>query len=54
MHRVAAGPIRIADGFELAAQCAIKHFNSIDSPFPISLDNKEPRSSEIASSRPPV
>ncbi|EDS27370.1 T-complex protein 1 subunit epsilon [Culex quinquefasciatus] len=35
-------PIRIADGFELAAQCAIKHLDSIASPFPISLDNKEP------------
>ncbi|EDS38005.1 stromal antigen [Culex quinquefasciatus] len=27
---------------ELAAQCAIKHMDSIASPFPISLDNKEP------------
>lgn len=35
-------PIRIADGFELAAQCAIKHLDSVASPFPISLDNKEP------------
>uniref|UniRef100_A0A1Q3F4J5 T-complex protein 1 subunit epsilon n=1 Tax=Culex tarsalis TaxID=7177 RepID=A0A1Q3F4J5_CULTA len=35
-------PIRIADGFELAAQCAIKHLDSIADPFPISLDNKEP------------
>lgn len=35
-------PIRIADGFELAAQCAIKHLDSIASPFPISVDNKEP------------
>lgn len=35
-------PIRIADGFELAAQCAIKHLDSIASPFPISRDNKEP------------
>jgi T-complex protein 1 subunit epsilon len=35
-------PIRIADGFELAAQCAIKHLESISEPFPVSLDNKEP------------
>jgi len=35
-------PIRIADGFELAAQCAVKHLESIAEPFPISLDNTEP------------
>jgi len=35
-------PIRIADGFELAAQCAVKHLDSIASPYPVSLDNKEP------------
>ncbi|XP_055637343.1 T-complex protein 1 subunit epsilon [Toxorhynchites rutilus septentrionalis] len=35
-------PIRIADGFELAAQCAIKHLDTIAEPFPISRDNKEP------------
>ncbi|XP_055613989.1 T-complex protein 1 subunit epsilon [Uranotaenia lowii] len=35
-------PIRIADGFELAAQCAIKHLDSIAEPFPISRENKEP------------
>jgi T-complex protein 1 subunit epsilon len=35
-------PIRIADGFELAAQCAVKHLESIASPFPISKDNVEP------------
>ncbi|XP_052865223.1 T-complex protein 1 subunit epsilon [Anopheles bellator] len=35
-------PIRIADGFELAAQCAIKHLDSIAEQFPIALDNKEP------------
>jgi len=35
-------PIRIADGFELAAQCAVKHLESIAEPFPISLDNIEP------------
>lgn len=35
-------PIRIADGFELAAQCAVKHLNSIAEPFNFSRDNKEP------------
>lgn len=35
-------PIRIADGFELAAQCAIKHLDAIAHPFPISRENKEP------------
>ncbi|XP_053672348.1 T-complex protein 1 subunit epsilon [Anopheles nili] len=35
-------PIRIADGFELAAQCAIKHLDTIAHPFPVSRDNKEP------------
>lgn len=35
-------PIRIADGFELAAQCAIKHLDSVAEPFPISRENKEP------------
>uniref|UniRef100_A0A182J8P6 T-complex protein 1 subunit epsilon n=1 Tax=Anopheles atroparvus TaxID=41427 RepID=A0A182J8P6_ANOAO len=35
-------PIRIADGFELAAQCAVKHLDSIAQPFPVSRDNKEP------------
>uniref|UniRef100_T1D3W9 T-complex protein 1 subunit epsilon n=1 Tax=Psorophora albipes TaxID=869069 RepID=T1D3W9_9DIPT len=35
-------PIRIADGFELAAQCAIKQLDSIAEPFPISHENKEP------------
>lgn len=35
-------PIRIADGFELAAQCAVKHLESISEPFPISTDNLEP------------
>lgn len=35
-------PIRIADGFELAAQCAVQHLNSIAEPFPISSDNIEP------------
>lgn len=35
-------PIRIADGFELAAQCAVKHLDSIAEPFPIDRNNKEP------------
>lgn len=35
-------PIRIADGFELAAQCAVKHLEKIAEPFPISIENKEP------------
>uniref|UniRef100_A0A9I3BDM3 T-complex protein 1 subunit epsilon n=1 Tax=Anopheles coluzzii TaxID=1518534 RepID=A0A9I3BDM3_ANOCL len=35
-------PIRIADGFELAAQCAVKHLDTIAHPFPVSCDNKEP------------
>lgn len=35
-------PIRIADGFELAAQCAVKHLDTIAQPFPVSRENKEP------------
>jgi len=35
-------PIRIADGFEIAAQCAVKHLESIAEPFPISATNIEP------------
>lgn len=35
-------PIRIADGFELAAQCAVKQLESIAEPFPVSSDDKEP------------
>lgn len=35
-------PIRIADGFELAAQCAVKHLDSIAEPFNFTLDDKEP------------
>lgn len=35
-------PIRIADGFELAGQCAVQHLDSIAEPFPISSDNLEP------------
>jgi len=34
-------PIRIADGFELAAQCAVKQLESIAEPFPVSSDDKE-------------
>ncbi|CAD7089032.1 unnamed protein product [Hermetia illucens] len=30
------------DGFELAAQCAVKHLESIAEPFKFSPDNKEP------------
>lgn len=35
-------PIRIADGFELAAQCAIKQLDAIAQPFPVDPNNKEP------------
>lgn len=35
-------PIRIADGFELAAQCAVKNLESIAEPFPVSSNDKEP------------
>lgn len=35
-------PIRIADGFELAAQCAVRQLESIAEPFPIDPNNKEP------------
>uniref|UniRef100_A0A1L8DUF7 T-complex protein 1 subunit epsilon n=1 Tax=Nyssomyia neivai TaxID=330878 RepID=A0A1L8DUF7_9DIPT len=35
-------PIRIADGFELAAQCAVKHLEGIAEPFPVTRDNTEP------------
>lgn len=35
-------PIRIADGFELAAQCAVKHLESIADSFPVNPDNLEP------------
>lgn len=35
-------PIRIADGFELAAQCAIKHLESIAEPFSFTPTDKEP------------
>jgi len=35
-------PIRIADGFEMAAQCAIKRLDQIADHFPIDLNNLEP------------
>lgn len=35
-------PIRIADGFELAAQHCVVHLNTISDSFPISKDNIEP------------
>lgn len=35
-------PIRIADGFELAAQCATEYLNSIAESFPVSPNNLEP------------
>lgn len=35
-------PIRIADGYELAAQCALCHLESMAQLFPVSKDNIEP------------
>ncbi|KAI4463321.1 chaperonin [Holotrichia oblita] len=35
-------PIRIADGFELAAQTAVEHLDNIAELFPVSADNLEP------------
>lgn len=35
-------PIRIADGFELAAQSACKHLDSIADSFPVDINNLEP------------
>lgn len=35
-------PIRIADGFELAAQCAVKYLEKIADSFPVNADNLEP------------
>ncbi|XP_046593619.1 T-complex protein 1 subunit epsilon-like isoform X3 [Neodiprion lecontei] len=35
-------PIRIADGFELAAQCANKHLDTIAEAFPVNLKDLEP------------
>jgi Chaperonin GroEL (HSP60 family) len=35
-------PIRIADGFELAAQFAVKHLEKISDSFPVDQNNLEP------------
>uniref|UniRef100_A0A1B6KJV8 T-complex protein 1 subunit epsilon n=1 Tax=Graphocephala atropunctata TaxID=36148 RepID=A0A1B6KJV8_9HEMI len=35
-------PIRIADGFELAAQCAVKHLDDIADSFPVNQSDLEP------------
>lgn len=35
-------PIRIADGFELAAQFCTKHLESISDSFPVDPNNVEP------------
>lgn len=35
-------PIRIADGYELAAQCAVKHLSTIAESFPVKQDDLEP------------
>lgn len=35
-------PIRIADGFELAAACAVKHLEKISESFPVDLADLEP------------
>ncbi|GAB0096898.1 T-complex protein 1, epsilon subunit [Sergentomyia squamirostris] len=35
-------PIRIADGFELAASHAVKHLDTIAEPFPVTKDDTEP------------
>lgn len=35
-------PIRIADGFELAAQCANKHLDTIAEAFPVDPKDLEP------------
>lgn len=35
-------PIRIADGFELAAQHCVRHLETIADAFPVSKDNIEP------------
>ena len=34
-------PIRIADGYELAARVALDHLDTISESFPISSDNRE-------------
>lgn len=35
-------PIRIADGFELAAKAAIDHLDTISTKFPVDPNNLEP------------
>lgn len=35
-------PIRIADGFELALQCAVKHLEKVSESFPVEINNLEP------------
>lgn len=35
-------PIRIADGYELAAQCAVQQLEKIAELFHVSIENKEP------------
>lgn len=35
-------PIRIADGFELAAQCAVEHLDNIADSFPVNQSDLEP------------
>jgi len=35
-------PIRIADGFELAAQHCVQHLDTISDSFPVSRENTEP------------
>ncbi len=35
-------PIRIADGFELAARHAIEHLDKIGDSFPVDVNNVEP------------
>lgn len=35
-------PIRIADGYELAAQCALRHLDTIAQLFPVNTEDIEP------------
>lgn len=35
-------PIRIADGYEMAAHAAIKRLDEISDDFPVSFEDKEP------------
>ena len=35
-------PIRVADGYEMAAQCAIEELDRIADSFPVDLANPEP------------